>query len=104
VTAPVRTLSGGNQQKLVLARELEGAPTLVVAENPTQGLDVRAARAVRARLQEARDAGAGIVVYASDLDELLALADRVVVTFEGSVHEVSRDAEAIGRAMLGAST
>ena len=104
VTAPVRTLSGGNQQKLVLAREMEGAPTLVVAENPTQGLDVRAARAVRSRLQEARDAGAGVVVYASDLDELLALADRVVVTFEGSVHEVSRDAEAIGRAMLGAST
>ena len=104
VRVPVRTLSGGNQQKLVLARELDGAPPLVVAQNPTQGLDVRATVAIRARLREARDAGAGVVVYASDLDELLALADRVVVAFGGTVREISGDAEAIGRAMLGAST
>jgi ABC-type uncharacterized transport system ATPase subunit len=104
VLAPVRTLSGGNQQKLVLARELEGTPALVVAENPTQGLDVRAALAIRARLREARDTGAAVVVYASDLDELLALADRVVVAFGGTVRETSRDPETIGRAMLGAWT
>jgi ABC-type uncharacterized transport system ATPase subunit len=104
VKAPVRTLSGGNQQRLVLARELDGAPLLVVAENPTQGLDVRAAAAIRARLRAARDAGAAVVVYASDLDELTALADRVVVTFGGTVREVRGDAEAIGRAMLGALT
>jgi simple sugar transport system ATP-binding protein len=102
VTVPVRTLSGGNQQKLVLARELEGAPLLVVAENPTQGLDVRAASTIRARLREARDAGSGVVVYTSDLDELVALADRVVVAFGGTLHETSSDADAIGRAMLGA--
>jgi simple sugar transport system ATP-binding protein len=100
--APVRTLSGGNQQKLVLARELDGDPLLVVAENPTQGLDVRAALAIRARLRSARNAGAAVVVYASDLDELLALADRVIVAFGGSVQEVPRDADRIGRAMLGA--
>ena len=99
----MRSLSGGNQQKLVLARELAAAASLVVAENPTQGLDVRAASAIRARLREARDAGAGVVVYTSDLDELLALADRIVVVFGGAVHEVQRDAETIGRAMLGAS-
>jgi simple sugar transport system ATP-binding protein len=104
VTVPVRTLSGGNQQKLVLARELDGTPLLVVAENPTQGLDVRAATAIRARLREARDAGTGVVVYASDLDELLALADRVVVAFGGTVREISGDTDAIGRAMLGALT
>jgi general nucleoside transport system ATP-binding protein len=104
VTAPVRTLSGGNQQKLVLARELDGAPPLVIAENPTHGLDVRATIAIRGRLREARDAGAGVVVYASDLDELLALADRVVVAFGGTVREVAGDADAIGRAMLGALT
>jgi simple sugar transport system ATP-binding protein len=98
------TLSGGNQQKLVLGRELEGRPALVVAENPTQGLDVRAAIAIRDRLRTARNAGAGVVVYTSDLDELLALADRVVVAFGGNVHEVPRDADAIGRAMLGALT
>jgi ABC-type uncharacterized transport system ATPase subunit len=76
----------------------------VVAENPTQGLDVRAAGVIRGRLRAARDAGAGVVVYASDLDELLALADRVVVAYGGSVHEVAPDADAIGRAMLGALT
>ena len=101
VLSPVRALSGGNQQKLVLARELDATPPLVVAENPTQGLDVRAATAVRARLREARDAGAGVVVYTSDLDELLALADRVLVAFQGTLREVPRDADAIGRAMLG---
>ena len=104
VESPVSTLSGGNQQKLVLGRELEGAPALVVAENPTQGLDVRAAIAIRTRLRAARDAGAGVVVYTSDLDELLALADRVVVAFGGNIQEVPRDADAIGRAMLGALT
>lgn len=102
VLAPARALSGGNRQKLVLARELDSTPALVVAENPTQGLDVRAAAAVRTRLREARDAGAGVVVYSSDLDELLAIADRMVVAFQGTLHEVARDADAIGRAMLGA--
>ena len=104
VATLVRTLSGGNQQKLVLARELAGSPPLVVAENPTQGLDVRAAMAIRARLREACAAGAAVVVYASDLDELLALAVRVIVTFDGRVHDVASDADQIGRAMLGALT
>lgn len=102
VDARVRTLSGGNQQKLILARELDGAPQLVVVENPTQGLDVHAAMAIRGRLRNARVAGAAVVVYASDLDELLALADRVIVAFGGRLHEVPFDADRIGRAMLGA--
>lgn len=101
-TAPVSSLSGGNQQKLVLARELTAGASLVIAENPTQGLDVRAASAIRARLREARDAGAGVVVYTSDLDELLTLADRIVAVFGGVVREVDRNADTIGRAMLGA--
>ena len=102
ITTLVRTLSGGNQQKLVLARELAGSPPLIVAENPTQGLDVRAAMAIRTRLRDARATGAAVVVYTSDLDELLALADRVIVAFGGSLHEVPLDADHIGRAMLGA--
>ena len=102
VDAPVGTLSGGNQQKLVLARELDGQPPLVVAENPTQGLDVRAGLAIRDRLLRARDGGAAVVVYTSDLDELLTLADRVIVTFAGHVQEVPADADRIGRAMIGA--
>jgi ABC-type uncharacterized transport system ATPase subunit len=60
--------------------------------------------AIRTRLHAARDAGAGVVVYASDIDEVLALADRVIVAFEGNVQEVPLDADAIGRAMLGALT
>jgi simple sugar transport system ATP-binding protein len=96
-----RTLSGGNQQKLVLARELDGEPAALVAENPTRGLDVRAADTVQARLRAARDAGTAVVFYSSDLDEVLALADRVLVVFNGSVREVPRERDAVGRAMLG---
>ena len=104
VASAVRTLSGGNQQKLVLARELDRSPPLVVAENPTQGLDVRAAMGIRDRLRDARGRGAAVVLYSSDLDELLALSDRVVVLFGGAIHDVPLNAERIGRAMLGALT
>ncbi len=101
-----RTLSGGNQQKFIVARELAAddtdGPALVVAENPTRGLDVRATAAVHARLREARAAGAGVVVYSSDLDEVLALADRVLVVYDGRVRAVQPDRDAVGRAMLGA--
>ncbi len=104
---PMRTLSGGNQQKLVLARELEpygradDGPQPVVVENPTRGLDVRATVEVHARLRQARDAGAAVVVYSSDLDEVLALASRVLVTHAGAVREVALDRDAVGRAMVG---
>ena len=100
--APVRALSGGNQQKLVLAREMDGPPSLLVAENPTRGLDLRATAAVHARLRAARNAGMAIVVYSSDLDELLLLADRTFAMFGGTLVPAARDRDAIGRAMLGA--
>jgi simple sugar transport system ATP-binding protein len=100
---PVRALSGGNQQKLVLARELEGNPSLVVAENPTRGLDIRATADVHARLREAAANGAGVVIYSSDLDEVLELATRVVVMHAGHLVPVPHDREAVGRAMLGVS-
>jgi len=94
-------LSGGNQQKFVLARELDGEPELLVVENPTRGLDIRAAAAVRERLRSAAAAGAGVVVFSSDLDEVLALAERVVVLHGGSATECARNREAVGQAMLG---
>lgn len=97
----VGTLSGGNQQKLVLARELEFGPRLVVVENPTRGLDIAATAAVHERLQSARDAGAAVVVYSSDLDEVLAVSDRLIVMFDGRAREVPLDRDAAGRAMLG---
>ena len=101
VDAPARALSGGNQQKLVLARELAGDPALLVAENPTRGLDVRAAAAVHRALRTARARGAAVVVHSSDLDEVLTLADRVVVVHGGVLRECPADREIVGRAMLG---
>jgi simple sugar transport system ATP-binding protein len=97
----ISTLSGGNQQRLVLARELSSSPQLLVADQPTRGLDVRATADVHQRLRTARDAGAAVVLYSSDIDEVLALADRVIVVVGGNVHEVAVDRERIGRTMLG---
>jgi general nucleoside transport system ATP-binding protein len=94
-------LSGGNQQKFVLGRELDGAPDALVVENPTRGLDIRATEAVLTRLRDARDAGCAVVAYSSDLDEILGLADRMVVCYDGSLTEVPVDAERVGRAMVG---
>ena len=98
------SLSGGNQQRLVLARELDGDPRLVVADQPTRGLDLRATAEVHQRLRAARVAGAGVVIHSADLDEVIALADRVLVVADGRVAEVPREREIIGRAMLGADT
>lgn len=103
-TTIARALSGGNQQKFVVARELDPGPTLVVAENPTRGLDVRAAAGVRARLREAAAAGAAVVVYASDLDEALALADEMLVVYSGIVRRAPVDRRVVGRFMLGATS
>jgi general nucleoside transport system ATP-binding protein len=103
---PMRTVSGGNQQKLVLARELDLDATTssraIVVENPTRGLDVRATTEVHDRLRAARDAGAAVVVYSSDIDEVLLLATRVLVVYAGTVREASVDRDIVGRLMLGA--
>jgi ABC-type uncharacterized transport system ATPase subunit len=98
---PARALSGGNQQRLVLARELDGRPSLLIAENPTRGLDVRAAAGVRERLKSACRQGTAVVLYSSDLDEVLALATRVLAVHAGTVREVRADRELVGRAILG---
>lgn len=98
--AVMRTLSGGNQQKLVLGRELADAPAALVVENPTRGLDIRATAEVHAALRAARDQGTAVIVYSSDLDEVLALADRMIVVSAGRVREVPADRDSVGRAML----
>jgi simple sugar transport system ATP-binding protein len=112
VTRPVAALSGGNQQKLVLARALERKPAAIIAEDPTRGLDVAAARAIHDRLRAAADAGAGILVYSSDLDEILDVSDRIVVMRGGKLSEVDGQRSTVndrratrdllGRMMLGA--
>ena len=101
VGLPARALSGGNQQKLVLARELSVEPELLVAENPTRGLDIRAARAVHDRLRRTAANGAAVVVYSSDLDEVLSLATRIIVVHAGRARDCSHDRDEVGRAMLG---
>jgi ABC-type uncharacterized transport system ATPase subunit len=78
-------LSGGNQQKLVAARELARAPRVIVAENPSRGLDIRAAAEIHARLLEAAAGGAAILIHSSDLDEVLHVSHRVVVMNRGAV-------------------
>jgi simple sugar transport system ATP-binding protein len=96
-----RTLSGGNQQRFVLGRELESHPPLVVAENPTRGLDLMATAAVHSRLLGAAAEGAAVVVYSGDLDEVLALADRVLVVYDGIVRELPLARDLIARGMVG---
>ena len=103
VRLPVSALSGGNQQRLVLARELDGHPTLFVAINPTRGLDVAATTEIHRRLRRASRSGMAVVYHSPDLDELLDVSDRILVVFDGRVSEVPRDRESVGRAMLGAA-
>ncbi len=86
--ARTSALSGGNQQKLLVARELAGAPLVVVVENPTRGLDIRAAELIHRRLRAAAADGAAVLVYSSDLDEVLSLAHRVLVAARGVLIDV----------------
>jgi len=101
VVSPAASLSGGNQQKLVLARELSVQPAIIVAENPTRGLDLRATADVHGRLREAARMGAAVIVHSTDLDEVLALATRVIAVHQGQLFPVPNDRETVGRAMLG---
>lgn len=85
VEQEVRNLSGGNQQKVILARELEGNPDLLVAVHPTRGLDIGATRFVHDTMIEARNRGCGVLLISADFDEVLELSDRILVMFEGRI-------------------
>lgn len=104
---PAARLSGGNQQKLVMARELERDPELIVVHNPYRGLDVRASLEVRSRLLEAKSAGSAVVLISTDLDDLFDLADSIVVLYEGRIvgSLATEDAtvDRLGRMMAGLS-
>jgi len=103
--APARLLSGGNVQKIVLAREFSGKPKLLVAASPTRGLDVGAIETVHAYLRDAAADGVGVLLISEDLDEILALADRIAVMYEGAIAGVTSRADAdvdeIGLQMAG---
>jgi simple sugar transport system ATP-binding protein len=104
---PARRLSGGNLQKVVLAREFEGEPHVLVAASPTRGLDVAAIETVHRYLREAAANGVGVLLISEDLDEILALADRIAVIYEGAivgeVTATSATVEEIGLLMAGGS-
>lgn len=89
----IRLLSGGNMQKLILGRALDPAPSIILANQPTRGLDVGAVAYVHGKLLEARDRGAAILLISEDLDEILALSDTVVVAFQGEVSAPSERGE-----------
>jgi ABC-type uncharacterized transport system ATPase subunit len=103
--APIRLLSGGNIQKLLLARALHGAPRLILANQPTRGLDIGATEEVRQRLRRAAADGAGVLLISEDLDELMALAHRIAVLHAGrltpAVDRARLDIATIGLAMAG---
>src|ERR671910_1674396 len=103
--AKLHTLSGGNQQKLLLARELAGQPRLIIAVHPTRGVDVGATEAIHEALREQRARGAATLLISEDLDELLALADRIAILFEGrivgTVPAAGADPSQIGLLMAG---
>jgi simple sugar transport system ATP-binding protein len=84
-TALVSTLSGGNAQKVVVARELAELPIALLAAHPTRGLDIDAARFVREEIIRLREQGTAVLLISADLDELLALSDRILVLFEGQI-------------------
>jgi simple sugar transport system ATP-binding protein len=103
--AIVANLSGGNQQKVVLGRELSERPKLIVVSQPTRGLDIAATEYVHERLLEQRGQGAAILLVSSELDEIRALSDRIAVMFEGRIVAVldanSATEERLGLLMAG---
>ena len=103
-TAPASSLSGGNQQKLVVGREIMQQPRVLVASQPTRGVDLNGVNAIRSFLVEARNGGAAVLLSSEDLDELLEMSDRIIVMYSGTVVAEAKppyDVEAIGRSMLG---
>jgi simple sugar transport system ATP-binding protein len=100
-----RDLSGGNLQRLVLGREFAGNPRVLIAASPTRGLDVGAIETIHAYLRDAAAKGVGVLLISEDLDEILALADRVVVIYEGLLtgdfDPRTATVEEIGLAMAG---
>jgi len=109
IDQPVSTLSGGNMQKVVIARELAGTPRLLLVSQPTRGVDVGATESIWQRLMAARQGGSAVLLTSSDLSELLTLADRIVVLYRGRLvasftDPASLSTEELGAYMLGLRT
>jgi simple sugar transport system ATP-binding protein len=104
--AAAGTLSGGNQQKVVVAREITDGPRLLLAGQPTRGVDIGAVEAIHDQLRGARDRGLGVLLVSADLNELLALSDRIAVMRRGrlvaDLPAADATTERLGELMLGA--
>jgi len=104
---PIKSLSGGNIQKLVLARELARSPRVLIAAQPTRGVDIGATEYIHQRLLDQRARGTAILLISEDLDEILALADRIAVIYEGRivgvVERAAADVEQLGLMMAGST-
>ncbi len=107
ITSPVTSLSGGNKQKVIVARELSADNRLIVASQPTRGVDVGSIEFIHNQLVHQRDAGKGVLLVSAELDEILGLSDRIAVVYEGQVVETlageSATRERIGLLMAGGS-
>jgi len=107
IDAPVKLLSGGNMQKLLLAREISEDPVLLIAVHPTRGLDVGATEFIRKKLLEVRDQGMAVLLISEDLDEILMISDRIGVMFEGRITGIvdaqNADVRKIGLLMAGST-
>jgi simple sugar transport system ATP-binding protein len=99
-TVPAFALSGGNQQKLVVGRELSNSPKILLAAHPTRGVDVGAQAAIWDELRHARDHGLAVLLISADLDELIGLSDRILVMFDGRI-TAELDPETATPEMLG---
>lgn len=105
IDVPVSSLSGGNLQKVLMARELARRPKVLLVHNPTRGLDIGATEYIHKQLVKQRDNGVGVLMISLDLDEILTVCDRIAVIYEGKIMEVTErknaDAENIGLLMGG---
>ncbi len=107
VSVPAFALSGGNQQKLIVGRELSGSPSLLIASHPTRGVDVGAQATLWEQLRQARDAGLAVLLVSADLEELIGLSDRLLVMLRGSLvatlDPATTTTQTLGSAMTGAT-
>lgn len=102
MSMPVSQLSGGNQQRLILARELRKTPLILIASYPTRGLDLESSRFVRQAIMDCRNKGSAILLISEEIEELLEMSDRIVVMFEGQIIDIpDKSIDAIGLAMTG---
>jgi len=104
IDTPVKNLSGGNIQKLILARELSANPSLLIASHPTRGVDIGATEYIHKIILEKRREGMGVILISEDLDEIRALSDRIAVMYEGEIVGIvppSEEIEKIGLMMGG---